>query len=56
LDYEPKDIKPDIEETECGTLLTWKLDKAEPGEKIEFNYTIQGSGEYEREELEVIIK
>ena len=56
LDYEPKDMKPDIEESERGTILIWKLDKCDPGEKVEFNYTIQGSGEYEREELEVVVK
>lgn len=56
LDYEPKDMKPQIEESERGTVLTWNLDKCDPGEKVEFNYTIQGSGEYEREELEVIVK
>ncbi|MDD1779239.1 MAG: hypothetical protein LUQ65_13820, partial [Candidatus Helarchaeota archaeon] len=56
LDYQPKDMKPEIEENERGTKLTWKLDKCDPGEKYEFSYTIKGSGEYEREELEVIVK
>jgi hypothetical protein len=56
LDYQPKGMKPEIEENERGTKLTWKLDKCDPGEKYEFSYTIKGSGEYEREELEVIVK
>jgi hypothetical protein len=56
LDYQPKDMKPEIEENERGTKLIWKLDKCDPGEKYEFSYTIKGSGEYEREELEVIVK
>lgn len=55
LDWNPKEQKPEIEETDRGTQLTWKLVKAEPGEKIKFNYTIKGSGDYEREELEVTV-
>ncbi|MFX1296169.1 MAG: hypothetical protein ACFFD2_15130 [Promethearchaeota archaeon] len=53
LDWNPKDPSPQTQDTEKGTLLTWKLEKAEPSEKIKFSYTIKGTGEYEREELEV---
>ncbi len=55
LDWNPKEYNPETEETDRGTQLTWKLAKAEPGEKIKFSYTIKGSGDYEREELEVIV-
>ncbi|HUY01369.1 MAG TPA: hypothetical protein VMV49_17540 [Candidatus Deferrimicrobium sp.] len=55
LDWNPKDLKPEMQETAKGTQLIWKISKADPGEKIQFSYTIKGSGEYEREELEVIV-
>lgn len=55
LDWNPKEYQPETQESERGTILTWKIEKAEPGERIKFNYTIKGTGDYEREELEVIV-
>ncbi len=55
LDWNPKEFKPETQDIAKGTQLIWKIDKAEPGEKIKFSYTIKGSGEYEREELEVLV-
>ncbi len=55
LDWNPKEFKPEIQQIAKGTQLIWKIAQADAGEKIEFNYTIKGTGEYEREELEVIV-
>ena len=55
LDWNPKDMTPMTTETVQGTVLAWKIDSAEPGQRIKFSYTIKGTGEYEREELEVIV-
>ncbi|MFX1295130.1 MAG: hypothetical protein ACFFD2_09805 [Promethearchaeota archaeon] len=55
LDWNPKDMVPERQETERGTILIWKIDSAEPGKLIKFSYTIKGTGEYVREELEVHI-
>lgn len=55
LDWNPKEFKPETQETDRGTQLTWAIDKAEPGQKIKFSYTIKGTGDYEREELEVTV-
>ncbi|MHA1264058.1 MAG: hypothetical protein ACTSRS_02385 [Candidatus Helarchaeota archaeon] len=55
LDWNPKEFKPETVETEQGTQLIWKISKAAPGEKIKFSYTIKGTGDYERVELEVIV-
>ncbi|MHA1129647.1 MAG: hypothetical protein ACTSRC_07915 [Candidatus Helarchaeota archaeon] len=55
LDWNPKEFAPQTQETERGTVLTWKIDKAEPGQRVKFSYTIKGTGDYEREELEVIV-
>ncbi len=55
LDWNPKEFKPDTQDAPKGIKLTWKIPKADPGEKIKFSYTIKGSGEYTREELEVVV-
>jgi hypothetical protein len=55
LDWNPKEFSPATEDTARGTVLTWKIDKADPGQRIKFSYTIRGTGDYEREELEVIV-
>ncbi|TFG05230.1 MAG: hypothetical protein EU536_02670 [Promethearchaeota archaeon] len=55
LDWNPKDFKPETSEIDKGTQLVWKIARAPPGEKIQFSYTIKGTGDYVREELEVIV-
>ncbi|NVM54639.1 MAG: hypothetical protein HWN66_13120 [Candidatus Helarchaeota archaeon] len=55
LDWTPSEFKPETAEVDKGTQLVWKIEQAVPGEKIKFSYTIKGTGDYEREELEVIV-
>ena len=53
LNWEPEDIKPEINDLEDGgTQLIWKFLTVEASKKLNFGYTIKGTGEYIAPELE----
>lgn len=56
VSWKPEELKPKVEETTEGLILSLVLERLEPKQEIQFSYVIEGSGRYVRREPQVTIK